>query len=59
MKAITCLDPVGQVNEICITRVEPRSVTKETEHSLGLSPDAEGFEHTYASAKKLVHDFGD
>jgi hypothetical protein len=59
MKAIRCLDPVGQVNEIFMTPVEPRSVTKETEHSLGLSPDAEGFEHTYAAAKKLVHDFGD
>ena len=60
MKAITCLDPIDHVNETFITTVEPKSVNKETEHnSLGLSPDAEGFEHTYAAAKKLVHDFGD
>lgn len=59
MKTITCLDPIDQVNDTILTPLDPKSLIKQTEHSLGLSPDAEDFKHTYAAAKRLVHDFGD
>jgi hypothetical protein len=59
MKGTTCLDPVDQVQNTILTPVGPESVIKQASHSVGSSPDAETFEHTYAAAKKLVHEFGD
>ena len=56
MKGITCLDPIDQAHDTIVTPMGPKS---QTNRSLGLSPDSEGFKHTYAAAKKLVHDFGD
>jgi hypothetical protein len=59
MKGITCLDPIDQVHDTILTPVDPKSVIKPTHQSLGSSPDAEAFEHTYTTAKRLVHDFGE
>jgi hypothetical protein len=59
MKAITCLDPIDQAHDTILAPVDPKPIVKQTSHSLGLSPDAEAFQHTYAAARKLVHDFGD
>lgn len=58
MKEITCLDPINQLHNTILMPVGPESVIKQTSHSVGSSPDAEAFEHTYAAAKKLMHDFG-
>lgn len=59
MKGTTCLDPVDQVHNTVLMPVDAESVTKQASRSVESSPDAEAFEHTYAAAKKLVHDFGD
>ena len=59
MKGITCLDPIDQVHDTILTPVDLKSVIKQTNHPLGLSPEEEAFEHTYTTAKKLVHDFGE
>jgi hypothetical protein len=59
MKAVTCLDPIDQVHDTILIPVNPKPVIKQARHSLGLSPDAEAFKHTYGAAKKLVRDFGD
>lgn len=59
MKAITCLDPIDQVDDTILTSVDPKSLIKQTEHSLELSPDTEDSEHAYTAAKRLVHDFID
>ena len=58
MKGITCLDPIDQVHDTILTPVDLQSVIKHND-SLGLSPDEEAFEHTYTTAKRLGHDFGE
>jgi hypothetical protein len=49
MKAITCLDPIDQAHETILTPVDPKSVVKQTSHSLGLYSDADPQTHLRSS----------